>query len=44
MKFRKYEKSVLTVIVPVNRKEIPFGTFRSVLRQANLSEEDFKKK
>ena len=44
MKFRKYEKSVLTVIVPANRKEIPFGTFRSVLRQANLSEEDFKKK
>lgn len=42
VKFRKFGKSALTVIVPANRKEIPMGTFKSILRQANLSEEDFK--
>jgi predicted RNA binding protein YcfA (HicA-like mRNA interferase family) len=30
-----------TVIVPTNKKEIPHGTFRSVLRQSRLSAEDF---
>ena len=44
VKFRKPSKAVLTVIIPANRKEIPFGTFKSILRQANLSEGDFKKK
>ena len=44
VKFRKSGKAVLTVIIPANRKEIPFGTFKSILRQANLSEGDFKKK
>jgi len=43
VKFRKFGKPTLTVIVPANRKEIPFGTFRSVLRQANLTENDFRK-
>jgi predicted RNA binding protein YcfA (HicA-like mRNA interferase family) len=42
-KFRKYGKEVLTVIVPANKKEIPYGTFRSILRQSNLTETDFKK-
>ena len=42
VKFRKTGSPTLTVIVPVGRKEIPFGTFRSILRQADLSEEDFK--
>lgn len=37
IKFRKDGKEVLTVIVPANRKEIPFGTFKSILRQANLT-------
>ena len=41
----KYRKrvtaSVHTVIVPANRKEIPHGTFCSILRQAHLTEEDF---
>lgn len=42
-KFRKViSKKVLTVIVPSNRKEIPLGTFRSVLRQSELNENDFK--
>lgn len=43
VKFRKLGKLSLTVIVPANRKEIPFGTFKSILRQANLIEDDFKK-
>ena len=45
VKFRKHLKnSVLTVIVPANRKEIPYGTFRSILRQSKLEEKDFKSK
>ena len=40
-KFRKGINTVLTVIVPMSKKEIPFGTFRSILRQANLTTEDF---
>lgn len=32
------------VIVPVGRKEIPHGTFRSILRQSGLLKESFKKK
>ena len=44
IKFRKSGKITLTVIVPANRKEIPFGTFKSILRQANLIESDFKKR
>jgi len=42
MKFRKIDGVTLTVIVPANRKEIPIGTFRSILRQSSLSEADFK--
>jgi predicted RNA binding protein YcfA (HicA-like mRNA interferase family) len=30
------------VIVPMGKKEIPTGTFRSILRQAGLSLEEFK--
>jgi predicted RNA binding protein YcfA (HicA-like mRNA interferase family) len=41
-KFRKEGSPVLTAIVPMSKKEIPFGTFRSILRQANLNIEDFK--
>jgi predicted RNA binding protein YcfA (HicA-like mRNA interferase family) len=43
-KFRKTGSPVLTAIVPAGRKEIPFGTFKSILRQANVNEDDFKKK
>ena len=43
-KYRKNSKPILTVIVPADRKEIPYGTFHSILRQANLTENDFKKK
>ncbi len=41
-KFRKFGHSILTVIVPMGRKEIPIGTFRSILRQAGLTQRDFK--
>ena len=44
VKFRKFNNRILTVIVPANRKEIPYGTFKSILRQSQLSEEDFKRK
>lgn len=44
VKFRKLEKEVLTVIVPANKKEIPYGTFKSILRQSQLREEEFNKK
>jgi len=43
-KFRKTASPTLTVIVPAGKREIPFGTFRSILRQASLSENDFRKK
>lgn len=39
IKLRKQSK---TAIVPSNKKEIPFGTFRSILRQSGLNQEDFK--
>ncbi|HEY4510674.1 MAG TPA: type II toxin-antitoxin system HicA family toxin [Candidatus Paceibacterota bacterium] len=38
---RKLKNTVFTVIIPANRKEIPHGTFRSILRQSHLEEEDF---
>jgi predicted RNA binding protein YcfA (HicA-like mRNA interferase family) len=40
-KYRKIGDPTRTVIVPAGRKEIPRGTFRSILRQAGLSEEAF---
>jgi len=30
------------VILPMNKKEIPLGTFRSILRQAGINEIVFK--
>ena len=44
IKFRRGGSPTLTVIVPADKKEIPFGTFRSILRQANLTEDNFKQK
>ncbi|OQX00787.1 hypothetical protein BWK69_00780 [Candidatus Parcubacteria bacterium A4] len=40
-KYRKAGKTTLTAIVPVGKKEIPYGTFRSILRQSGLKEDDF---
>ncbi|OGD65878.1 hypothetical protein A3F08_00105 [Candidatus Berkelbacteria bacterium RIFCSPHIGHO2_12_FULL_36_9] len=38
----KYRKKNQTVIIPSPKKEIPYGTFKSILRQAKLTEEDFR--
>ncbi|MDO8582259.1 MAG: type II toxin-antitoxin system HicA family toxin [bacterium] len=40
-KFRREGDPSLTVIVPMHGNEIPHGTFRSILRQAQLEEGDF---
>ena len=37
----KYRKGSRTVIVPSPKKEIPIGTYRSIIRQAGLTREDF---
>jgi predicted RNA binding protein YcfA (HicA-like mRNA interferase family) len=43
VKYRKSDSApVLTVIVPAGRKQIPRGTFRSILRQSGLDESAFK--
>jgi len=41
IKLRKYGDPTLTVILPANQKEVPRGTFRSILRQSRLNAEDF---
>jgi predicted RNA binding protein YcfA (HicA-like mRNA interferase family) len=42
VKYRKTDSDVIfTVIVPAGRKEIPRGTFRSILRQSGLDESAF---
>ncbi|MEW6408237.1 MAG: type II toxin-antitoxin system HicA family toxin [Patescibacteria group bacterium] len=43
VKFRKYGNPTLTAIIPAGRKEIPIGTFRSIIRQVNLTKESFEK-
>jgi predicted RNA binding protein YcfA (HicA-like mRNA interferase family) len=40
VKFRKADPR-RTVIVPAGRKQIPRGTFRSILRQSGLDESAF---
>jgi predicted RNA binding protein YcfA (HicA-like mRNA interferase family) len=40
---KKFRKEDYTVIVPDPRKEIPMGTFFSILRQSGLKKENFKK-
>ena len=41
VKYRKNGNPVLTVIVPAAKKEIPYGTFKSILKQSGLNEEYF---
>lgn len=41
IKYRKFGSPTLTVIIPAERKEIPIGTFRSIVKQAQLSVKDF---
>jgi predicted RNA binding protein YcfA (HicA-like mRNA interferase family) len=45
VKYRKTGASIVytTVIVPAGRKQIPRGTFRSILRQSGLDESAFKR-
>ncbi|MBU2456523.1 type II toxin-antitoxin system HicA family toxin [Patescibacteria group bacterium] len=43
-KFRKLGDPTLNVIVPIHEKEIRHGTFKSILRQSQLKENDFIKK
>lgn len=38
---RKINNKKIVVIVPANKKEIPIGTFNSILRQSGLQKEDF---
>ena len=44
----RYEKKgrlkTYKVTIKVNKKEIPYGTFMSILLQAGLEESDFRKK
>jgi predicted RNA binding protein YcfA (HicA-like mRNA interferase family) len=37
----KYRKGSHTAIVPAGKKEIPIGTFKSVIRQSGLSASAF---
>lgn len=39
----KYRKGSATAIVPTPRKEIPLGTFRSIVRQSGLDSRLFTK-
>jgi predicted RNA binding protein YcfA (HicA-like mRNA interferase family) len=41
VKYRRTGSPTLTVIVPAGRKQIPRGTFRSILRQSGLVESAF---
>jgi predicted RNA binding protein YcfA (HicA-like mRNA interferase family) len=43
IKYRKTGNPTLTVIVPAHRKQIPSGTFHSILKQSTLSKGDFEK-
>ena len=40
---KKYRKADKTVIIPAPRKEIPIGTFRSIIRQSGLNSDEFIK-
>ena len=39
---KKLRKGDKTVIVPDPKKEVPMGTFYSILRQSGLKKEDFE--
>jgi len=41
-KYRKTGNPTLTVIVPIKRRVIPVGTFKSILRQSALILIDFE--
>lgn len=39
---KKFKKANRIVIIPDPKKEIPKGTFASILRQSGLDKEDFR--
>jgi predicted RNA binding protein YcfA (HicA-like mRNA interferase family) len=41
-KYRKTGSPTLTAIIPADRKQIPLGTFKSLLRQSGLQSKDFE--
>jgi predicted RNA binding protein YcfA (HicA-like mRNA interferase family) len=41
-KFRKKEVNTKTVIIKMGKKEIPHGTFQSILLHSGLKESDFR--
>ena len=41
-KYRNASDPVLTVMVPIHGNEVPYGTLRSILRQAKLQQSDFE--
>jgi len=43
-KYRKIGNPTKTVIVKMSKKEIPYGTLKSISLHSGLTEEDFKKK
>lgn len=43
-KYRKVGNPTRTVIVKMSKKEIPHGTFQSILLLSGLKESDFRKK
>jgi predicted RNA binding protein YcfA (HicA-like mRNA interferase family) len=43
VKYRKTGTPTLTVIIPTERKQVPTGTFHSILRQSALTKDDFEK-
>jgi predicted RNA binding protein YcfA (HicA-like mRNA interferase family) len=43
IKYRKQGNPTLTVIIPADRKQIPSGTFNSIVKQSGLKKEDFEK-
>jgi predicted RNA binding protein YcfA (HicA-like mRNA interferase family) len=43
LKYRKYGNPTLTVIIPADRKQIPAGTFNSILKQSGLTRQNFER-
>jgi len=41
-KYRKIGNPTRTVIVKTTEKEIPYGTFKAILLQSGLQEDDFR--
>ena len=39
---KKFRFKSFTVIVPAAKREIPYGTFMSILRQSGLHKQDFE--